>query len=219
MKKINWSNYVIELFVVIFGVTIAFMLNSWYESNKSRELEKKYLQGFADDMTNDYVELDSIISSGELKINKVNRLLILLKHEPVDSDSVLTIFAEMAMFSPFDPNTTTYESIKSSGNLGVISNFYLRSALIRYYQTLNEKKYIDEIFSSYLNDFIIPFALKNIDFVENQFVSESVFRDYKFRNLTIGYIRLIDQNTQFYKRLYKVNSDVKVLLTKYLEDI
>ncbi|MGD9489581.1 MAG: DUF6090 family protein [Calditrichaceae bacterium] len=219
MKKINWSNYLIELFVVIFGVTIAFMLNSWYESNKSRELEKKYLQGFADDMTHDYAELDSIISSGETKISKVNRLLIILKHPPFDSDSVLTIFAEMAMFTPFDPNTTTYESIKSSGNLGVISDFYLRSALIRYYQTLNEKKYIDEIFSSYLNDFIIPFALKNIDFVENRFVSESVFRDYKFRNLTIGYIRLIDQNTQFYRRLYKVNSDVKVLLTKYLEDI
>ena len=44
--KIDWKSKLIDLLIVIIGITIAFQLNNLNESNKSKAKEKDYLKSF-----------------------------------------------------------------------------------------------------------------------------------------------------------------------------
>jgi len=200
-QKINWLNHFIELVVVVIGITLAFMLNNWREGYVDHQLEKKYLNSFMDDLNFDRVQLDSLILYNETKLKDINRLITFLKNKDVENDSVLIVFAQMMMFTPFDPNVTTYQSIKNAGDFGLISDYRLKENLIKYYQNLESKKYFDNLFNSYLNDYIIPFALENINFEEQRFVNRKNLLHYRFKNLTIGYYRLLNQYLDYYKNL------------------
>ena len=46
-------NHLIELVVVVIGISIAFALNRWYENTKSEELEQKYMESLFDDLEKD----------------------------------------------------------------------------------------------------------------------------------------------------------------------
>ena len=197
-QKINWLNHFIELVVVVIGITLAFMLNNWREGYVNHRMEKKYLNSFRDDLNFDRVQLDSLILYNETKLKDINRLIAFLKDRKVDNDSVLVVFAEMMLFTPFDPNVTTYQSLKNAGDFALISDYRLKENLIKYYQTLETKKYFDDLFNSYLNDYIIPFALENINFEEKRFVHPKNLLHYRFKNLTIGYYRLLKQYLEYY---------------------
>ena len=53
MKKVNWRYAIGELIIVTLGISIAFALNSWAESNKQEKKTKVYLQGIITDLQDD----------------------------------------------------------------------------------------------------------------------------------------------------------------------
>ncbi len=72
----------------------------------------------------------------EDKERRAIRFIGLLKENKQVLDSTLVIFGDIMSKIPFSPKVSTYESIKGSGNLNILSNYKLKQDIIGYYQNL-----------------------------------------------------------------------------------
>lgn len=218
LRNINWTNHFIELIVVVIGITIAFMLNNWRENYKDRQLEQKYLSSFRDEIELDLKELEYILNDNQQRLRRATQLLNMIKGQKMEPDSVMVIFGDMSKLNSFTPALSTYESITSSGKLGIISNYYLKEDLVRYYRKFDEKKLIDEVYNAYVNEFVIPFVFEHVDFLSQQLVKESALRSHKFRNLAGGYYQLVAQNVDFYQGILEIGKALNSRLDKEIRE-
>lgn len=211
-NDINWLEQLIQLLVVVISITLAFMVNRYYENYKNRQLERKYLHSFFSEILSDQAQIDSLITENTARLENRNKFVQFLEWKSLPGDSLLPLFAEMLVFRTFEPNMTTYEAIKSTGNFNLIANYDLQENLIQYYHRLEDKKYIDTIFDNYLNQYIIPFAFENVDFTQQRFSNEKSLNLFKFKNLALGYYNLLQQNVAFYKNIQKIGQDLNQML-------
>ena len=213
-KKIDWLNHLIELLVVFIGITLAFMLNNWRENYTDKLMAANYLNSFRNDIADDYVVLDSILKSDEHKSGRINKFIQSLKNENATVSEAELIMADIAELNPFYPKLSTYESIKYSGNLNILTDYTLREKLIQYYQSLEEKKLVEEMSMLYINNYIIPFIHKNADFLNQRIINGQVLTDHNFTNLVLGHYQLLLQIINNYKNIYKLNRELNLILVK-----
>jgi hypothetical protein len=217
-KKINWTAHLIELFVVFIGISLAFTLDNWRESSKTRNLEEQYLMSFASDLSDDASNLQSILNNNRKKETRAKNFISHLKAKNAHPDSALLILSDIMAKSPFSPKLTTYESIKSSGNLNIITNYELRQEIIGYYQKLIDKNMKEDVYDTYINTFAIPYVYNNLNFLNQKLRNISIVRDIKFHNLILGYFALLTQNIQTYQIINENNSRLQEHISKVLTD-
>ncbi|MFZ5517264.1 MAG: DUF6090 family protein [Candidatus Zhuqueibacterota bacterium] len=214
--KIDWINQVVELIVVIIGITLAFMIDRAQENYKASQLEKNYLQSFYDDIAKDSVQLADIIAHEENTLKNITRLIALLHQTTVPSDSILVILSTMSQYYPFFQNAGTYESLKNSGDLNTLSDYSLKEKIFKYYQRNDERKMQEQNFSSFLNSYFIPFLFEHIDLESAKIVRMDIIRDYKFKNLLLGYQVLLRQNFLLHQSMHseslKLSGDIQAML-------
>jgi hypothetical protein len=213
MKKqnINWINHIIELIVVFIGITLAFMLNNWRESYNNQQLENKYLIGFLNDISDDSAELNTTIKLNEQKLKRVNQFIGDLRKGTVQYDSALVIIGDLVQIHQFLPKLSTFETIKNSGNLSLISDYNLKESLINYYQSFEEKKLQESYYNLYINEYVIPFVYKNVNFLEREIINKNAINNYEFSNLILGYHQLLNQQIINYKDINTRNKELKLL--------
>jgi hypothetical protein len=213
-KKIDWPNHLIELIVVFIGITLAFMLNNWRQDYMAQQMAEKYISSFRDDIAYDHAQLDSIIVSKENKLERINKFITSLKNKQSTINDAERIMGLMAEINPFLPKINTYESIKNSGNLNILTNYEIKEKLIQYYQSLEGKKLIEEMNMLYITNYIIPFIHQNADFLNQRIINRNVLKNHNFTNLVLGYYQLLVQTIDSYKGIYELNKELELILAK-----
>ncbi|MDN5204179.1 DUF6090 family protein [Fulvivirgaceae bacterium BMA10] len=187
MNNVNWRNHLIELFVVIVGITIAFSLNSWKESRKEQKLEKKYIQSFISDIDRDAEELARLRDTTSY-FHRMNGGLtkVLVTHD-YNHDSLFYYVISLYSMSTFLSQDNTYETLKASGNLEIISDFELKNDLTMLYnQHYKFIKFLDEIHERSIYDEMSPYINKNVRFtgrpviLNKEFLSDTYFINKSF---------------------------------------
>ncbi len=140
--KEYYPRYFLELIVIIFGVTVSFMLNEWRENRKMENVEISALETIRDDMIADTLKITE-----ELKmLNKIDSGFVYLfenlEKKNINTDSLITAMGYYATYSQFYRNDIGYQQLKETGQLQIISNKELLKSLINLY--VNEYLYIDE---------------------------------------------------------------------------
>ena len=213
-KKIDWPNHFIELIVVFIGITLAFMLNNWREEYTDLQMAEKYINSFQNDITYDHSQLDSIIHSNESKLEQITQFINSLKNKNatiLDGERIMGLMAEI---NPFIPKINTYESIKNSGSLNILTDFDIKEKLIQYYQSLEEKKLIEDMNLLYITTYIIPYIHQNADFLNQRIINKNVLNNHNFTNLVLGYYQLLVQTIDFYKEIFELNNELQLILAK-----
>ncbi len=216
-SKIDWVNHLIELIVVIIGITIAFMLNNWREDFKNHQLERKYLNSFLDDLRSDASDLDTTIQFNEKKLQRLQRFLKeQIRSNRLDPDSAEQILFEMLTnYLPvFKQNT--YESVKNSGNFNLISDYSLKEAIVSYYTRLKELHVLEEFFNNYLNNYVLNFAFQNADLFQRKILSPRVVKDHRFRNLVTGYFAFLKQVLDRHQEIVQYNRELQKKIGAHL---
>ncbi len=126
------SRFILEIFSIFLGVTIAFLANHWNEQRKERILEEKILQGIYDELEADMRDIENNIRGHELCINAIHQWTRFIEHQPVDFDSLGLNFSRLYRDYISVANTSAYETLKSRG-LEVVSNDELRSRIVALY--------------------------------------------------------------------------------------
>lgn len=71
IREYDWKKLFFELIVVFLGVTAGFLLNNWQLDKKDKQLEKRYMIGFLQDVNANIAELETEVDSDSLWLNRV----------------------------------------------------------------------------------------------------------------------------------------------------
>ena len=211
-QKIEWMNHFIELIVVFIGITLAFMLNNWREDYKSQRMEVQYMNSFYNEISESGNKLDSILVDNQEKSQRLAAALKQMQADNFPLDSAINVVADLARISIFIPRTNTYESIRNSGNLNLISDYQTRLKIIAYYESFSGKALVEEYYRNYIDDYFIPFFLENVDLVSGEIVNIEFFKTVRFRNLISGYYQLHSQLVDKYEDIQKINTELLDLI-------
>jgi hypothetical protein len=145
--KDMWPAYLIEIFVIILGISISLALEQWRDNNKENRLENIYLKNLLTDVEVDLQSLKYVKDGTEKILYFGNELLGYARNSGTqdisfnraDSD-IRAILGRPKFFS----SDATFSDLTSSGNLHLLKNIQLKNLLFSYYrQTQNIKELQD----------------------------------------------------------------------------
>ena len=138
----NFSKYLIyafgEIILVVFGILIALSINNWNEKRKQNELETVYLKRLHNDLKKDIVTFSNEIQRLERNNEKIVNFSNVLKEENYNDSTLVALTREYMIFGTlypiFNPSTSTFEDLSSTGNLSVISKTEIRDSIVKHYE-------------------------------------------------------------------------------------
>jgi hypothetical protein len=196
-SKIGWANFLLEIVSVFIGITIAFGLDNWKESKKSREAEIKTLielrSGLQSDLRDAKIDMDIFNDASKAcRVYEQN-----FESTAVNVDSLKHYSDYLINAATFVSNSSAYETLKSRG-LETVTNDSLRLQIAELYDVQYENIYKWEQL------FLYPaLFLNNLNYFRDnifvQFVAEdgSDRHEYKFDNRTKYNTLLILKNMLF----------------------
>ena len=208
MEKINWKNYFIELIVVFIGITAAFLLNNWREDYQSNELESKYLNSIKNDVVQDSISVNEILKLNEEKEVKFKKYIASAIKGISSIDSAVILFQDILTIPKFYPQSNTYESIKYSGNLNLISDYNLREEITNYYESFTTINSQQEMTVEFINNYATKFVFKNINILNRQIINKKNVDFNEVNNIIVGYYVLLEQNIKLEKEIVIRNKEL-----------
>ena len=130
----RWPEYVIEIFVIVFSISISFALDQWKERRHEEEVEQLYLRTLSDNLAADIDALHEIIPETSLVIRKAQTLGAESRGSaPISPAQFEADIFDIARRPSFFAHDAAFSDLRSSGNLRVIHDFKLKNALFDYY--------------------------------------------------------------------------------------
>ncbi|MES2176651.1 MAG: hypothetical protein V4550_02205 [Gemmatimonadota bacterium] len=187
--RTDWPRLIIELFVVVAGISISFALDEWRRDREDRREERRHWTAIGENLTADSAYLAKRCVQLERIVSAYNGLL---SGGPPDS---LDSYMDQAIsYAVFTPTQTAYHELEQLAGSRLIRNRALLSELTSLYN----REYIrtaewDGINRNFILDRFIPYLDETAPFVEGtggaeqatgmSAVYRSVQKRDQFRNL------------------------------------
>ncbi len=127
-----------EIILVVIGILIALQINNWNEERKQNQLEIVYLNRLHNELKKVIVTFSNEIQRLERNNEKIVNFSNVLKDENYSDSLLVTLTNEYMIFGTtypmFNPSTSTFEDLSSTGNLSVISNTEIRDNIVKHYE-------------------------------------------------------------------------------------
>lgn len=205
------SAILLEIFIVIVGISIAFTLDNWSNDRKQQALERKYKASLIQDLEKDMTDLEAIIDSTQTIINYVGEIFEFSFANANDSVYRRHHITSTYLANYFYPQNGTYVSMVNSGAFSLIDEFEIRQALSDHYNVrLKELERMDEVVRNLADNMISPYMLENIqfDFQRDGIASATPLRSTKAINMIGSYYNLLSGRQQAYKKIMKESADL-----------
>ena len=118
--NIEWKSKVIDLLIVIIGITIAFQLNNWNESKKSDLEVKDYIESFYGENIDNEANLVSALEFSVSNKKNIDTLKQTLLSKNYTDKRIKILTASMMGLAGYSPSITTMENITASGEFELI---------------------------------------------------------------------------------------------------
>lgn len=197
--NIDWQSKIIDLLIVIVGITIAFKLNTWNESRKTDSKSQNYLENFQEENNANLANLVSALEFSELIEEDIDSLQQILLSKNYTDKRIETLSSSMMGLASFNPSTTTMENIMASGEFELIKNIELRKNIISTYNAYKTTKQLEQLLTDYVNTYLTPYFIDNVRFKDFSSIHSNYIEDPKFENMIIGYGVLLDQQIKGYQ--------------------
>jgi hypothetical protein len=127
-----------EIVLVVVGILIALQINNWNEEKKKTQLEKVYLNRLYNELNKDIITFSSEIQRLEENNVKIVNFTNALNDESYNDSLLVKLTNEFMIYGTtypmFNPSTSTFEDLSSTGNLSVISKTELRDSIVKHYE-------------------------------------------------------------------------------------
>ena len=155
VREQNWFAVVLELAIVVLGVVIGFQVTSWGQERSERVQEQAYLHHLAADLRETerrMLDVDAFNRPRGEALVKFLRAFSAVPRPPIDS---LLRWGWQARYTEFSsPVVGTAEALVSSGDIRLIRNDSLRTAITAY---LDEVRLLTTIRQSISDAFVRRF--------------------------------------------------------------
>jgi hypothetical protein len=137
MKKIRW--FFAEFFVVVSGVLVAFILNSWWMNIKEHDREKAYLRQIYQDLSVTMGYVEKAQSEERKRVYGGSQFIRSFHSDTLIADSTYIQWTFSLMsFNPGEKVSTTLSSLMTTGDIQLVGNDSLRNGLVNTTEKLDE---------------------------------------------------------------------------------
>ena len=211
VNKATIATYLIEIFIVIFGITVAYQLNVYYEDKKDLKLERAAIEKLRTENETNIASFESMIEDRFTMEDDTRQLArILFSGGNLQDDSISHyLFDINRTYKPilqyeglnFYLNTNyTNKNTDLKNELISLKNYYLElRELVQYYVRMKEKYYSE-------------FLVSEVDFGEERIITLNKIKSVEFKNLVVNLLsNEIDLNALF-EQAYQKALDVDLMI-------
>ena len=203
-NKLNWRLHIIELLVVIIGISIAFALEGWSGNRKQQKLQANYLNSLKVDLEKDKEDLQTIIDSTNVLLGHVGEMFgFIYTNKPAD---VYRRHHITSSYLPtyFYPQNGTYVSLNNSGDINVVQDFELKAAMSDHYNVqYRELEQLDAVVKNLVDNMIQPYMINEIKFSFTRDGIEDVapLKETKAINMLGSYFNILSARQEAYAEM------------------
>jgi hypothetical protein len=151
----NWlhklKEILIEIFIIVFAVTLSIWFHNWSDSLHERKEEREFLVGLQKDI---HTDLENAQSDSAFYARELASLLYFKRvgaGESPNSDSVKVYSPVFFSNTALEPTISRYEGLKGSGKFGIIENKELLNDIINLHEGII--KHV-ELLDGYYSDYV-----------------------------------------------------------------
>ncbi len=179
----RWPEYLIEIFVIVFSISVSFALDQWKERRHDEALEKLYLKTLSDNLASDIDTLHGVIPETQLVLRQAQALLDASRASgPIASTTVDEGIVDIARRPSFLAHDAAFSDLRSSGNLRLLHDFKLKNALFDYYGKAESIKAKETAERESLIMLVAPYLLKKVNIGSGAADTPSIRNDREFAN-------------------------------------
>lgn len=126
-----------EIVLVVIGILIALQINNWNQNRISKQLETKYYERLLEDVKEEREILQASIAYCEQVSHHAKKAVTVFENsEDIIQDPIQNLIDMYQASQLHDPNSasSTYKELIASGQINLIQNENLKTALIRYFE-------------------------------------------------------------------------------------
>ncbi|MBT8275167.1 MAG: hypothetical protein KJO39_03400 [Bacteroidia bacterium] len=131
-----------EIILVVIGILIALWVNKWNQENNEHRIGEDLLTRIHRDLVQDTINFRSVIVRNEALREDLKELLADL-YDGVDNMEEVQDMSktwDQMLDQAFSPNDNTYQSMLSSGTLGLIQNPELKEEIVDLYSEYDQSR-------------------------------------------------------------------------------
>lgn len=220
----RWPEYILEIAVIIFSITISFALDEWKEKNRKQEVEQVYLRSLANDFDADINQLDEIIVETKQVIQKARALGALSTEQAaakVNYNQILDDVRFVFKRPRFIAEDATFADLQSTGNMQLFTNYSLKRALFDYYKNYESISLVEAAELEATNGVAGPYLLKRLPLAKelhNKPVDlATVVGEIEFKNMMLMRQSTRDELLRDYEELLKQGKEIRTMLKQQIK--
>lgn len=215
LSAINWYDKLVDVFVVILGVTAAFALNNWQQNSAETRLKKRYLLSLKNDLINDVHDLGEAINKIDTLMHGTSRVIAYSNSEPVPEDSMGIYLNMVFTLSDFDPKVNTYTALQNTGNFTLFEDMELAGKIVELYNgEYNSIQTIDEVSMQHFQQALLPVFVQYADIRKSNFIDGNYAKTRNFTNLAVIVLQYRQQIRKAYVKAKQSAEDLIQLIDK-----
>jgi hypothetical protein len=205
----KWLASVIEILVIILGVTLSFAVDEWKDEREKRQLEKVYLKSLLSDLREDVNDLNEIIDETRQVIAKAQTLMTVAERTVHDSLNRVQFVNDIKFITKrpnFIANDATFSDLKGSGHLHLLTDFTLKNSLFKYYKRYESIQAVETAERDAVISIMGPYLIRRIGLVRSDSTAlsknglDAILKESEFGNQM--YIRLSNRQELLEKYVY-----------------
>jgi hypothetical protein len=152
-KRKNFREYFLEFLMIFLAVTMGFIAENLRETIKNKNEVQEDIRSLVNDLKADISYTDTILQRNEYSCNLVDTLIDLLHHNNSNTQQIYYVArAITANFGYFYTNSKTFDQMKSSGSLKLISHRNLLDSIGNYYSSFQSQNNQTELMRQKINE-------------------------------------------------------------------
>lgn len=139
-QTIRWKRLLVEAVAIVGSILLAFAIDAWWDDRSDNIRLARAIQNIADEVRDAREEIVNAVERNTFRMDGIRRFLSLEPDELLilPDDSILSFRGVFSTPSPFDSSGYALQGLLAAGNLEIIADDELRSALITWAQFPNE---------------------------------------------------------------------------------
>jgi hypothetical protein len=126
-----------EIVLVVIGILIALSINNWNQNRLDENLESQYYNRLLDDVREEKLILQATVNYSKQVLGHAKNAIAVFENSPDANPNPIDNLIDMYQASQLADSysaSSTYKELIASGQINLIQNDSLKTALIRYYE-------------------------------------------------------------------------------------
>lgn len=157
-RSVAWLDKLVDLLVVILGISIAFGINNWADARKDERNKQQYLVNLSRDLRVDSVALANHRRGLDNLREVIDTLQALTyRRELSRADTIAQIFMKLGSLGFFTPEDYTYRALQQTGDFSLLTTDSLSLAVAKLYDIYEKLQVFEDLYKTVQLDYVIPY--------------------------------------------------------------